>query len=331
LNAEKSSPAVSVILSTYNWPSVLYYAIQTVLWQTFEDFELLIIGDCCTDDTPKLVASFADRRIRWHNLRENSGNQSGPNNAGLKLARGRYVAYMHQDDLWLPDHLAALVDALKDNDVPLAHTLLLEVSAPPRQIRRIVGLPGSGRLGPDKVEIWTPAIMHPTAIGLEVGGWPDWRSIHDTPFRDFLGRVIGSGARLRSVPEMTVIKFHSGQRKNSYIDQPCAEQAVYLNRIRSEPEFRYRELMAAMNAAARGLVDRRTIANTPVGAPPGWEVDQLRQIRGLGSTALSRPRSDRYLLRFIKPSLGQVWRNRSTSFRRRASWMLHRAGRLLEP
>ena len=45
------TPLVSIILATYNWPSVLDYAIRTVLWQTFTDFELLVIGDACTDNT----------------------------------------------------------------------------------------------------------------------------------------------------------------------------------------------------------------------------------------------------------------------------------------
>ena len=320
-----------MILATYNWPNVLRYAIETVLWQSFEDFELLVIGDCCTDNTEEIVASFGDPRIRWHNLPENTGNQSGPNDGGLKMARGKYVAYMHQDDLWLPDHLAVLVDALRENDVPLAHTLLLEVSAPPEQIRRVVGLPGSGRFGPDKIDIWTPAVMHPTAVGLQAGGWRDWRSIYDTPFRDFLARVIGPEGRLRSVPEVTVVKFHSGQRRNSYIDQPCAEQAEYFDRIRSQPEFRYRELVAAMHAAARGSMDRRTIGATPPGAPPGWEVEQLRQVRGLGSSTLPRPVANRYLSRFMISSLACARQTMSYSFRRRAAWILSRAGRLLEP
>src|SRR5688572_1019424 len=108
----QTSPVVSVILATYNWTSVLRYAIRTVLWQTFTDFELLVIGDGCTDDTAEVVASFRDPRIRWHNLPENTGNQAGPNNAGLAMARSEYVAYMHQDDLWLPDHLAVLVETM---------------------------------------------------------------------------------------------------------------------------------------------------------------------------------------------------------------------------
>lgn len=72
---------------------MLRYAIQSVLWQTRADWELIVVGDACTDDTAEVVASFGDRRIQFLNLEHNVGEQSGPNNAGLRRARGRYVAY----------------------------------------------------------------------------------------------------------------------------------------------------------------------------------------------------------------------------------------------
>src|SRR6476619_7155830 len=95
-------PVVSVIIATYNWSSVLRYAIQSVLWQTFQDFELLVIGDGCTDDSAEVVASFTDPRIHWHNLPQNSGNQALPNHTGIDMARGQYIAYLGHDDLWYP-------------------------------------------------------------------------------------------------------------------------------------------------------------------------------------------------------------------------------------
>jgi glycosyltransferase involved in cell wall biosynthesis len=122
--AESTTPAplISVITATYNWSSVLRYAIQSVLWQTLQDFEMLIIGDGCTDDSAEVVASFHDPRLRWHNLPENSGHQSVPNNTGLAMARGKYVAYLGHDDLWYPTHLASLVNELEkaNADIPAA-------------------------------------------------------------------------------------------------------------------------------------------------------------------------------------------------------------------
>src|ERR1700741_1065499 len=83
-----TSPRVSVIIATYNRSSVLRYAIASVLEQSMGDFELLVVGDCCTDDSEEVVADIKDPRIRWINLPANSGHQSGPNSRGLQEARG---------------------------------------------------------------------------------------------------------------------------------------------------------------------------------------------------------------------------------------------------
>jgi glycosyltransferase involved in cell wall biosynthesis len=194
------APVVSVILPTYNWPSVLRHAIRSVLWQTFTEFELLVIGDGCTDDTAEVVAGFAEPRIHWDNLPANSGNQAAPNNRGLATARGEYVAYLHHDDLWLPGHLSALVKALEAGG-DVAHTLTLEVGPPPEGIRRVGGLPNSGPLGADKVYAPTPSIMHRTDAARRIGGWrEDWQSLVDPPDQDFRRRIIGPTQALITVP-----------------------------------------------------------------------------------------------------------------------------------
>ncbi len=73
---------ISVVTATYNRSNVLFYAISSLIRSTFEDWELIIVGDACTDDTREVVAGFADSRIRFYNLAENFGDQSGPDNSG---------------------------------------------------------------------------------------------------------------------------------------------------------------------------------------------------------------------------------------------------------
>jgi len=88
-----SPPRVTVIIPTWNWSSVLPCSIGSVLRQTWTDFELLVIGDCCTDDSESVVTRLAqtDSRIRWINLPQNSGQQAGPNNEVLRIARGELI------------------------------------------------------------------------------------------------------------------------------------------------------------------------------------------------------------------------------------------------
>src|SRR5437764_794116 len=106
-------PSVSVIIATYNWSAALKCAIRSVLDQTLQDFELLIVGDACTDDTEQVVRSFDDARIKWFNLTKNHGSQYAPNNFGLKQAKAYYIAYLGHDDLWWPTHLTSLVETAR--------------------------------------------------------------------------------------------------------------------------------------------------------------------------------------------------------------------------
>src|SRR5262245_27616274 len=120
------SPRVTVILPTYNWATVLPYSIGSVLGQHFTDFELLVIGDGCTDESGEVVGAIDDPRVEWINLPQRTGYQSGPNTEGLRRARGSIVAYLGHDDLWLPSHLELMTAAL-DGGSTWAYALTLYV------------------------------------------------------------------------------------------------------------------------------------------------------------------------------------------------------------
>ncbi|RLF83553.1 glycosyl transferase, partial [Thermococci archaeon] len=99
-----SRPTVSVIIPTYNRANLLKRAIASVLNQTFTDFELIVVDDASPDNTPEVVRSINDGRIRYVRLKKNSG---GPvaRNTGIRKARGRFIALLDDDDEWLPNRL----------------------------------------------------------------------------------------------------------------------------------------------------------------------------------------------------------------------------------
>ena len=101
--------AISVVMATYDRGRHILPSVRAVLAQADAEFELLIVGDHCTDDTAELVAPFLSERVRWLNLPARTGNQSGPNTAGIAAARGRYIAYCGHDDIWAPGHVSALL------------------------------------------------------------------------------------------------------------------------------------------------------------------------------------------------------------------------------
>lgn len=92
-------PTCSVVIITHNRAGYLSQAVQSVLAQTFTDFELLIIDDASTDNTAQVVRSFADARIRYVENKNNMGI-SRSRNKGLHAARGMYVAMLDSDDRW---------------------------------------------------------------------------------------------------------------------------------------------------------------------------------------------------------------------------------------
>jgi len=277
-----STPKVSVITATYNWSRVLRLAIESVLGQTEQDFEMLVVGDGCTDDSADVVASIGDKRLRWHNLPQNSGSQSIPNNAGLERARGQYVAYLGHDDIWHPSHLARLIAALEESKADMAHTLSVYLGTPESGVRRLTGLPPTPTWNKYN---WAPpsSWMHRREVAAAIGGWKDFRTIEQSPDVDFLTRVWDAGKRVIDVRDLTVFKFPSTWRRNSYIEKPCHEQAEYLRRIKAEPDFLYRELLeiAAAYALKKPLSPPDVPAAPETDKSPGWQVRHYRRLRGL--------------------------------------------------
>ena len=107
-----NNPTVSVIIPTYNRVHFLGETIQSVLNQTYRDFELIIADDGSTDNTEQLVKSFGSDRIKYIQLKKNSGSSAVPRNTGLKAATGKYIALLDSDDTWLPDKLKLEVNFL---------------------------------------------------------------------------------------------------------------------------------------------------------------------------------------------------------------------------
>jgi glycosyltransferase involved in cell wall biosynthesis len=114
-----ASPKFSILMPTYNRGDIISFAIESVLAQTEQDFELLIVGDGCTDNTSTVIKKYLkDKRIKWFDLPKAPGFGYANRNVALKQAKGKYMAFMAHDDIIFPDHLKILSEYL-DNDPTL--------------------------------------------------------------------------------------------------------------------------------------------------------------------------------------------------------------------
>jgi glycosyltransferase involved in cell wall biosynthesis len=104
---------VSVMMPAYNADKYIGLAIESVLAQTYGNWELLVVNDGSTDRTVEVVSRFTDSRIRLFN--KPNGGESTARNMALDHARGELIAYLDADDIYLPDHLAVTVAFLEEN------------------------------------------------------------------------------------------------------------------------------------------------------------------------------------------------------------------------
>ena len=118
-------PAISVIIAMYNTEKYIGECLESFLAQTFQDFEVIVIDDCSTDNSNAVVTSYAEKfggRLNLFRLPKNSGNNGIPNNMGLSLSRGEYVLFMDSDDTVTPDALEKLYTAAKNFNADVVGT-----------------------------------------------------------------------------------------------------------------------------------------------------------------------------------------------------------------
>lgn len=103
---------VSVVIPTYNRAYIILEAVESVLTQTYRDFEIIIIDDGSTDNTPEIIRDIQDKKIRYIRHERNQGC-SAAYNSGIAAASGDLIGFLDSDDIWKPDYLEQQVDFLK--------------------------------------------------------------------------------------------------------------------------------------------------------------------------------------------------------------------------
>lgn len=118
---------VSIIMPSYNTASFIAESIQSVLAQSYKDWELIIVDDCSPDNTDDVVRPYlSDERIRYLKNKKNSGAAVSRNRA-LRKAKGKWIAFLDSDDLWMPEKLSIQVRFMENNGYHFSYTNYAEI------------------------------------------------------------------------------------------------------------------------------------------------------------------------------------------------------------
>ncbi|MBT4738717.1 MAG: glycosyltransferase family 2 protein, partial [Flavobacteriales bacterium] len=109
------SNLVSIITPSYNSSKFIVECVNSVISQTFQNWEMIIVDDCSNDNSREIISDFSekDKRIRFIFLEENIG-AAASRNIAIKKAKGRYIAFLDSDDLWIKDKLERQITFIND-------------------------------------------------------------------------------------------------------------------------------------------------------------------------------------------------------------------------
>ena len=128
---------VSIITPAYNSARFIADTIESVISQTYQDWEMIIVDDCSDDETVSIARKYGDDRIRCISHHSRMGAAAARNTA-LKAARGRWIAFLDSDDLWETDKLERQIRFMVDNDYAFSYTAYRETDVNGKPTGRIV-------------------------------------------------------------------------------------------------------------------------------------------------------------------------------------------------
>ncbi len=211
MSEEYEPGLVSVIIPTFNRADLVREAIQSVLDQTYQNFEIIVVDDGSTDGTEQVLAPYKDKIIYIY--QENQGGAAA-RNTGIKHARGKYIAFLDSDDLWLPEKLEKQLEILEKNeDIAMVYSNIIRVYDGGR-LKKIGINPKniiSGNIYHEillrRVWVSLPTWIIRKACFEEIGGFdPEFRTSHD---REMVVRIVKKYQIYGIKEPLTLIRQHA--------------------------------------------------------------------------------------------------------------------------
>jgi len=174
-------PKVSVIMPTYNRAETLPDALESLLAQTYLDFEVIVVDDGSTDNTRAVVEEYCKKDSRIIYYYQENKERSAARNQGIRLSRGEYIAFLDSDDVYLPEKLekqVAILDSVRDSDFVYCYYKLMDRTGNPVESGDSPAYALSGNIYPEilrftGVNIKTPSVMVRKKLFEKIGGFDE--------------------------------------------------------------------------------------------------------------------------------------------------------------
>lgn len=131
---------ISIITPCHNSDSVISETLESVINQSYQNWELLIVDDCSTDNSANIIRQYGakDTRIKYIKTHTASGSPSLPRNIGIENASGKYIAFLDSDDVWLPNKLEKQVNYIEENGYDIVYSFYEKMNWKGEKKNRIV-------------------------------------------------------------------------------------------------------------------------------------------------------------------------------------------------
>ena len=301
-----AAPFFSVVIPLYNRAAIVGETIRSVQSQDWQDYEILIVDDGSQDDPAPIVEAFNDPRLRY--IRQDNAGGGAARNRGIEEARGRYIAFLDSDDLFLPGKLSIMARALDRDD---GRSVLYSRMKVDRGVDRYWIRPERGiRDGEDVGEylfcanqfMQTSTMVVPADLARRVLFDPALKKGQDL---DFCVRLQGAGARFRMIDQPLTIWLDASEAGRTSYVRGYETSLDWLNRCghmltgRARRGYRATVLAYHMAPVRPALALRDLIIGMLAGGVPPRVV--ARQVlRSYLPKPLYRSLVNRFVLRFGK-------------------------------
>jgi len=251
----EKKPIVSIVIPTYNHAEFLQNALNSVLQQTFTDWEVIIVNNYSDDNTEKVVMSFNEERFQLENFR-NNGIIAASRNHAIKLAKGEYVAFLDSDDEWFPNKLEECFKLIENSSAEaVCHA------------ERWVGENGYKRdmqYGPasratyqsllyDGNAISTSAVVVKRSVLEKVGSFSESPDMVTAEDYDLWIRIVKSGTNFEFIKTVLgVYRIHAAGNSQAVLKNVNAILTVVKNQFRDHKKINFTEMLRRRRAI--GLV-----------------------------------------------------------------------------